>query len=439
MRHRALGCVVLAAFTAACGGGDGPTTPGAAGGPTAFAYVANGVGVIDILAIGGDGSLTLLETLPETDTREDAIDRVLGFDATRDRLYVPGMTSIRGYQIDRGTGRLRPLAGSPFRGTGFTPEFTEVDPQGRFLYVAGVDFTSCRTCPDFLRSYAIDAGSGALTETVGSPYSTPNFQRNLVVDPAGRYVIVTSRTNAYGAQTRLTVFDVLADGRLQERPQSPFSIRGRVRSVAPSGAFLLSADGDVVTYSLAGAPAELASAPLDGRSSNASSGFALSSSGRLALAGSEDASLNRGNLFPFQVAPDTGALRAAPVVNDGTGADAILIDPSETLVFTAGESVLNMERQMVRSYTVEPGSASLRAAPDSAVALPRAVGDTGTHVRLFQDPSGRFLYVVRTGEIRGFSVARDTGRLTELPGFPVVLDASKRSVTGQVVVVAARR
>jgi len=209
--------------------------------------------------------------------------------------------------------------------------------------------------------------------------------------------------------------------------------------VAPSGAFLLSADGDVVTYSLAGTPAELASAPLDGQSSSFFSGFALSSSGRLALAGSEDASFNRGKLFPFQVAPDTGALRAAPVVNDGTGADAILIDPSETLVFTAGDSVSNMERQMVRGYAVEPGSASLRAAPDSVVALPRAVGDTGTHVRLFQDPSGRFLYVVRTGEIRGFAVARDTGRLTELPGFPVVLDASKRSITAQVVVVAARR
>jgi 6-phosphogluconolactonase len=83
-------------------------------------------------------------------------------------LYVPmGDATIRGFSIDRSTGALNPVPGSPYTVAGAVASADDVatDPLGRFLFVGSETGSN-------IWVYQINSSTGALTATTGSPFTT---------------------------------------------------------------------------------------------------------------------------------------------------------------------------------------------------------------------------------------------------------------------------
>lgn len=155
-------------------------------------------------------------------------------------LYLPdqnGSGGVTGFSINRTTGALSPIAGSPFAVAPTQVTALAADPDatgGRFLFAT--DFSS----GDFL-AFTIDGTTGALTPVSGSPFANPGFAANrLKVDGTGHYL--------YASEGTITgdVFGYLIDqnsGSLSPILGSPFAIAATHFDVDPAGKFLLSVDG----------------------------------------------------------------------------------------------------------------------------------------------------------------------------------------------------
>src|SRR5204863_9943555 len=93
------------------------------------------------------------------------------------------------YSVDRATGTLTPVAGSPFP-LGGAASGLAVDPAGRFLYVSnGASVTV----------YGI-AATGALTRIPGPAFATVPSAFATIIDPAGKFLYITGpNVNAIGA------------------------------------------------------------------------------------------------------------------------------------------------------------------------------------------------------------------------------------------------
>ena len=72
--------------------------------------------------------------------------------------------TVSGYSLDRKTGTLTPVPGSPFP-TGTTPVSVAVDPTAQFAYVGNIGDNS-------ISGYSIDRKTGVLTPVPGSPFAT---------------------------------------------------------------------------------------------------------------------------------------------------------------------------------------------------------------------------------------------------------------------------
>ena len=121
-------------------------------------------------------------SLPIRDSQNVAI-------VNKEFLYIPiGDATIEAFKIDRSTGALAATAGSPYTVPTANGKATKVvaDPQGRFLFVGSKNAGE-------VWAYQIDATSGDLTLTVGSPFTAPSSffaATSLTVDAAGRFLYV---------------------------------------------------------------------------------------------------------------------------------------------------------------------------------------------------------------------------------------------------------
>jgi DNA-binding beta-propeller fold protein YncE len=75
--------------------------------------------------------------------------------------------TVSGYNIDRKTGTLTPVPGSPFA-TGLNPFSVALDPTGQFAYVANRNSNT-------VSGYSIDRKTEALTPVPGSPFAMGPF------------------------------------------------------------------------------------------------------------------------------------------------------------------------------------------------------------------------------------------------------------------------
>ena len=150
---------------------------------------------------------------------------------------------LRGYLIDRATGALSELTGSPFAATDL-PEGDSVvggpivfNPSGDFLFNAGAA----------LNAFSIDGASGNLSLVAGSPFSldvgSDSYASNLAMDPQGEYLYVT---NAFSTQ-HVSGFAInQTTGALEEVPGSPITTSFPFSAaVDPSGHFVYVGNDDV--------------------------------------------------------------------------------------------------------------------------------------------------------------------------------------------------
>jgi Lactonase, 7-bladed beta-propeller len=96
-----------------------------------------------------------------------------GFPATPSRatqfVYVVNQSdsTVSGYSVDRKTGGLIPVPGSPFP-TGSFPRSVAVDPRAQFVFAAN-------SASNNVSVYRIDPKTGALTSVPGSPFEAGAF------------------------------------------------------------------------------------------------------------------------------------------------------------------------------------------------------------------------------------------------------------------------
>lgn len=116
----------------------------------------------------------------------DPTGRFLYASASFDDVFVSGGFNIWGFTIDSQTGALTSMPGSPFATQGNSqPQGMEVDPFGKFLYVALSNANS-------IAAFTINSTTGALVAIPGSPFVIPPGQftqtYELTIAPSGKFL-----------------------------------------------------------------------------------------------------------------------------------------------------------------------------------------------------------------------------------------------------------
>jgi 6-phosphogluconolactonase len=293
-------------------------------------------------------------------------------------VYVANTVSndISAFSVDAGSGALTAIVGSPFpaggtngnSGTG-GPDGVAADPAGKFVYVSNSPSNS-------ILAYTVNAGSGALTAIPGPPVVVAAGAGGLVLDPAGKFLYVA------GGVTTVAALTVNANnGALTAVSGSPFMTGDHfVAEVAvnPTGKYLYFTSPNSI--GIGSGPGSLSAYTI-----NASSGAltALSKS-------------------PFTTAQEP---------------EAVAVHPTGKFVYVANtSSCASCLPGSISAYSVDASSGVLTAIPGSP--FPDAgLGPFGAAV----DPTGKFLYVsnVLSGSVSAYTINASSGALTAVAGSPV--------------------
>lgn len=204
----------------------------------------NGPVTVAVYSIAPTGGLTQISGSPFPDsqtpiTLETAVNGTF--------LYTfgsaqPGSFPFEGYSVDRNTGALSVLAGSPFDlGVEFPTSAT-----GQFVVGNSKQQTTGGTLTDAtLHVFKIDPITGNFTEVVGSPFATPKAVFEVFMDPAGKF--------AYGIDQSGTIQGYTVDqatGALTAMSGSPFASLPKVfiGSCNPGHELEIAEKSDIMAY-----------------------------------------------------------------------------------------------------------------------------------------------------------------------------------------------
>jgi 6-phosphogluconolactonase len=267
------------------------------------------------------------------------------------------------FAIDDGTGALTQVPGSPFPG-GAEPVAVAIDPKGKFAYVVNQSYPSSQ---GNVSTYAINPVSGVLTQMETSPFAdTYGEPYGVAINPKGQFLYTP---NVFSDD--VSIYAINANGGL-----------------APvSGYFWTSAQPE---------------------------GMAIDPTGKFAYVSnslSDDVSA-------YTINPTSGELTQVEGSPYGTGGatpgsvEPITFDPAGRFVF-----VSNINSDDIAAFTINPNSGAL--SPVEGSPFQQAVfngGGFGVTV----DPAGRFLYMANgvAGSISVFAINQISGALTPIAGSP---------------------
>lgn len=220
------------------GGGSGGTgTTVAGGGSFALIY---GVSASTIEA-GGLTSRNVFGSLsPFTSPTVSGTGADDMYIVNKKFLYIPQSSSnfVEGFLINRATGGLTPIAGSPFQVT-FPADTIASDPQGRFLFIGNESGGN-------IASFQINQTTGSLTPSPNSPINAVGIGSGDVftVDGGGKYLYVGEQNDSASAVVHGFIIDQ-TNGSLTDIPGSPFSLGVSTVHADPSGKYLLGIRGYV--------------------------------------------------------------------------------------------------------------------------------------------------------------------------------------------------
>jgi 6-phosphogluconolactonase len=366
---RVANVVVCAWVLSSCGGSGGNSSPGAA---SAHAYVLNG------------GTLTTYSINPSTAGLEASVGTPLVFpdnfdlgdvrqiaaDPSGQFLYLLHFSGVHVYAIDRSSGALTALAGSPFPAGG-APNSLAFDASGNYLYVAA------NTGPPspyntLISTYSVDS-SGALTGPLAK-YAVGEESSTIVT--AGNHLYVAGFYS-----NSITAFSIGPAGELlQNVPGSPFATdTGPFAIVAnPSGSVLYTAND--------GAPTATDPTP--------------------------------GSISAFTIDSSTGALTPVPGNPQPIAVQAeVSIDPMGKFLFAP-------EANGVSVYAINTATGELSAVAGSPFSAGTRPGPASV------DPAGKVVYVVNGGSanVSEFTL-ESTGALKPLAGSPQPVGSNPTSIT----------
>jgi hypothetical protein len=340
------------------GGGAATITAGSA---NALVYFMTG-GSIQGAGIGGS-TFAPLTGYTATAISTGFADVML---VTQKYVYVPmGNSNVEGFSIDRKSGALTAIPGSPFTATtslGGTTDGAWTDPKGRFLFVGS-------EASGDIWVFQINPTTGALTETAGSPFTLASVSPLvslssadiMTVDASGKFLYV----GQLSPSTAVAAFSIdQTTGALTPVVGSPFNLGVAQLHASLTGEFLLgvaeiqdagssATDAHIHVFSInpaSGVPTEVngspfvtASAPFD---------FAISPNGKFVYTvGTDVAKATTGAIEGFQMNTTSGALTklagspfttlptASACMFDQSGAD--LVCSGSSTLFVLGASATN--------------------------------------------------------------------------------------------------
>jgi len=258
----------------------------------AYVVIADSGEVYGYLLNATNGNLTPLEGSPFPNSNYAGLSSIATGAAGRflyaTSQYAPSDENVIGFSIDRPTGKLSPIPGSPF-GAGAAASAIAIDPSGRFAFVANfqannvsafkIDQSTGALLPiaaytagsnpdavtvdplgkfvyvanlssNDVSGFAINQATGALTPITGSPFATGSGPRSLAVDPNERFVYVANQgsNNIWGYTINAT------SGALAPLGTSPYAVGDAGLTsvtVAPTGAQLyVAGNAGIYAYSI---------------------------------------------------------------------------------------------------------------------------------------------------------------------------------------------
>lgn len=177
--------LIISALTlTGCGGSskDSLKTPST----NYFAYVMQENGNISVFSINSSGALSPISNIP-TDSGSSTSSYTLAADPSGKFLYVAKYSSsntVSVYSINPTTGALSPVAGSPFT-TDNNPKKVVVDPTGNFVAIG---------CNSYLNIFSRDKTNGTLSSRVSFPFVSGQDLGAIGFDRTGQFLYVAVST-----------------------------------------------------------------------------------------------------------------------------------------------------------------------------------------------------------------------------------------------------
>jgi hypothetical protein len=284
-----------------------------------------------------------------------------------------GSTVITGYSVDRATGALGTLPGSPFAGPTSATPMLVLHPAGGFLYA--VETNQPRTWV-----YAIDPANGRLTLTAGSPFATPSsVLAPPVVDPSGRFLI-------FNASFQLASFAIdSTTGGLTSAGSLVFSTGSSSLEFSQDSQFIFVQDGNAQLRVLRTNPLTLLT--------DAATIVPIADGARFYSRGSHLLAFRRGVGWTSYVVDGAGAL--TPVQSLAGLGSNIVAHPNGRCFYSSGSVSGNAPSQSVTftPIVMTPTTGALTANAPVRISVPGTV--SLTEFPLTMSPSGGFGYLTR--------------------------------------------
>jgi 6-phosphogluconolactonase (cycloisomerase 2 family) len=348
----------------ACGGGGSGS--GTVQQPSSeFTYTINRNGTVAAFAVNrATGILQGLKGSPFSTAGQDSIRGAIDFFNRFLFVANQGSGDVSVFQI-LSSGALKLVPGSPFA-SGLGARATAVTQDLKFLYVAN-------SLEDSVSAFSVDLNSGALTALAGSPFAigSGSGPASLALNPAGAFLYVAG-SNA----SKIFAFLIAADGSLSPVAGSPFftGLNPSEITINPLGFFLYTTNSEDESISgflvnsgtgnliqLTGSPFPAGAAP---------GGASIDPSGRfLYVTNPSDDTISG-----FDINAATGALAtiAGSPFNTGSSPADAVVDGTGNFLWVSNEG-----GDSVSGYRIDPGTGALSELSGSPFSVPSGSSPSG--------------------------------------------------------------
>lgn len=313
--------------------------------------------------------------------------------------------SVSAYSINRTTGLLTAVAGSPFA-AGHTPISLAVRPDGKFLYVVdpvGMPMNGA------LSVYSINPTTGVLTQIANSPFAASTALFQIAIEPTGKFAFTPNFTSP-----NVSVFSLdAASGVPTPVNGSPFACIGTPVAIAvdPNGQFVYagtqgggpSNSGAICAYTIdstTGALTQITGSPIPAGGGvvraltvDPTAKFAFAALGGVGLGVYRIGA--SGVLIPLAGSPFAA----------GANPNTVALDPAGKFLYVGNDSLGTNSQIFVFAIDAASGV-------PTQVGSPVPSGDTPSFITI--DPSGDLMYVANivANTITVYAVNKTTGALT---------------------------